>query len=92
MSTPALFRALKLAVRGDLVKARWVLDEAYVRWRLPPPALPRLKEVQAQYVQTPERPQPLAEPVDIVVPVHDGAQHLARLFACLLYTSPSPRD
>ena len=92
MSTPALFRALKLAVRGDLVKARGLLDEAYVRWRLPPPALPRLREVQAQYVQTPERPQPLAEPVDIVVPVHNGAQHLARLFATLFdRTDPKHR-
>ncbi|MFZ1430846.1 MAG: glycosyltransferase family 2 protein [Geminicoccaceae bacterium] len=92
MSTPALFRALKLAVRGDLVKARGVLDEAYVRWRLPPPALPRLEEVQAQYVRTLEKPRPLAEPVDIVIPIHNGGQHLARLFATLFdRTDPKHR-
>lgn len=88
----SLFRALKLAVRGDLAKACGVLDEAYVRWRLPPPAMPSLEAVQAQYVRVREAPRPLAGPIDIVVPVHNGSTHLARLFATLFdRTDPKHR-
>lgn len=89
----ALFRALKLAGRGDLVKARCVLDEAYVRWRLPaPPEMPSLAAVQVQYAHPGVEPPPLVEPVDVIVPVHDGSRHLARLFATLFdHTDPRHR-
>ena len=38
MAVPRLlFRAVKLLLRGDAYRARHMLDDAYVQWRIPPP-------------------------------------------------------
>jgi GT2 family glycosyltransferase len=49
----------------------------------PGPEVPALAEVLAQLAPSPPRPEPLAESVDVVVPVHDGLAHVRRLFATL---------
>ena len=80
----ALFRAAKLSLRGDLYKARHVLDDAWVAWRVSPaPAIPTLAEVRAQFAPPTAQIAALGEPVDIVIPVFNGPQHLTRLFATL---------
>lgn len=87
----ALFRAVKLLLRGDPLKARGVLDEAYVAWRVPPAPLPSLAQVAAQFAP-PTEPAGPVEPVDVIVPVHNGPQHVARLFATLFdRTGPQHR-
>ena len=80
----ALFRAAKLSLRGEFYKARHVLDDAWVDWRVPPaPATPTLAEVRAQVAPQTAQIASLGEPVDIVIPVFNGTQHLTRLFATL---------
>ena len=80
----ALFRAAKLSLRGDLYKARHVLDDAWIDWRVPPaPAMPTLAEVRAQFAAPTVQIAALSEAVDIIIPVFNGPQHLTRLFATL---------
>lgn len=77
-----LFRAAKLSLRGDLYKARHVLDDAWVERRVPPaPTMPTLIEVRAQFAPPTAQIAALREPVDIIIPVFNGPQHLKRLFA-----------
>ena len=81
------------SLRGDLDKARHVLDEAYIDWRVPPaPAMPTLGEVRAQFAAPTVKIAALSEAVDIIIPVFNGPQHLARLFATLFdRTDPKHR-
>ena len=93
MAVPRLlFRAAKLLLRGDAYRARHVLDDAYVQWRIPPPAIPWLADVIARLEPAGIAPAQLAAPVDIVIPVHDGLTHLERLFSTLFeHTDASHR-
>ncbi|HEX6010240.1 MAG TPA: glycosyltransferase, partial [Geminicoccaceae bacterium] len=82
--TRSLVRAAKLCARGDLDKARRLFAEARVELFVRPgPEMPALAEVLAQLAPSPRQPEPLAESVDVVVPVHDGLAHVRRLFATL---------
>ena len=80
----SLVRAAKLCARGDLDKARRLLADARVELFVRPgPGVPALGDVLAQLAPSPRQPEPLAESVDVVVPVHDGLPHVRRLFATL---------
>jgi len=80
----SLVRAAKLCARGDLDKARRLFADARVELFVRPgPEMPPVAEVLAQLAPSPRKPEPLAESVDVVVPVHDGLAHVRRLFATL---------
>ncbi len=80
----SLVRAAKLCARGELDEARRLLADARVELFVRPgPEMPALAEVLAQLAPALRTPEPLAESVDVVVPVHDGPAHVRRLFATL---------
>jgi O-antigen biosynthesis protein len=80
----SLVRAAKLCARGDLDKARRLFAAARIELFVRPgPEMPALAEVLAHLAPSPRQPEPLAERVDVVVPVHDGLAHVRRLFATL---------
>jgi O-antigen biosynthesis protein len=78
-----LRRSLKLYTRGDPERARRLLTDGLVRISVAAPPRPRLGEVLDRLEAEPRPVLPLAEPADIIVPVHNGVAHLRRLFATL---------
>lgn len=79
----SLRRSLKLFARGDRERARRLLVDSLVSLRLPPPPLPRLGEAVDLILRQPVMLPILAESADVIVPIHNGAVHVRRLFATL---------
>lgn len=79
----SLRRSLKLFARGDRERARRLLVDGLVSLRLPPAPLPRLGEAVDLILRPPVTLPILAEPADVIVPIHNGAAHVRRLFATL---------
>jgi GT2 family glycosyltransferase len=88
----SLRRSLKLYARGDRERARRLLIDAFVALRIAPASLPSLGEALDRLAGPPAPAAALPEPVDVIVPVHNGRAHLERLFATLLiHTEPRHR-
>lgn len=79
----ALRRSLKLYARGDRERARRLLIDAITTLRVAPPPLPSLGGALDRLARQHTPIEPLAEPVDVIVPVHNGQAHLERLFTSL---------
>jgi GT2 family glycosyltransferase len=88
----SLRRSLKLFARGDRERARRLLVDGMTTLRVPPPAPPDLGEALDRLAVAAPAPVPLHDPIDIIVPVHNGIDHLERLFATLFtHTAPHHR-
>ena len=88
----ALRRSLKLLARGDRERARRLLIYSMVSLRVPPAPLPNLGAVLDLILPCPATVAPLVEPADVIVPIHNGAGHLKRLFGSLFnHTDPRHR-
>jgi GT2 family glycosyltransferase len=79
----ALRRALKLYLHGERDRARRLAVDAAVLLRVPSPGPPTLRQVMAVLGPVDQPIRPLAEPADIVIPIHNGAAHLRRLLETL---------
>ena len=79
-----LRRSLKLYARGDRYRARRLLIESMTRLRVPGASLPTLGDALDRIADPAPAIPALPEPVSVIVPIHNGAEHLRRLLASLL--------
>jgi O-antigen biosynthesis protein len=87
-----LRRSLKLLARGDRARARRLLIDGMVALRVAPAPLPRLGAALDLLQPHPAVVAPLADRADVIVPVHNGVNHLRRLLASLFdHTDPRHR-
>jgi len=79
----ALRRALKLYLRGERDRARRLVVDGCVLLRTPPPSLPTLRQA-LDLLGPPRQDHPrLASTADVIVPIHNGPEHLSRLLDTL---------
>ncbi|MGD9511806.1 MAG: glycosyltransferase family 2 protein [Geminicoccaceae bacterium] len=88
----SLRRALKLYARGERDRARRLVTDSLVLLRVPAPGVPSLTRALELLAPSARSPRPLAEPADVIVPIHNGADHVRRLFSTLFeHTDPRHR-
>jgi GT2 family glycosyltransferase len=84
-----LRRSIKLYARGDGYRARRLLIDGVTNLRVGSPPLPDLGDALDRLADRPSPIEPLPEPVSVIVPIHNGREHLRRLFATLFaHTEP----